>query len=203
MNKSLVNIQALHEPDEIVRVKNFLHRVYVVEMDWTPPEGNPSDQLTTTVNGLSVLQDRYDEVSQWFGAYSFSGQIIGCCRICTRLDGFFEAENYKKLPGVILQQNPLYEFNRFAVEKGQAENMIFCGFMETIFRLALKQDFTFFSTTGMNNHEMFEKIGMRIFDQEKPFKYYPTDPNTVSFTYFMEDEKQHILDICNKVLNSG
>jgi hypothetical protein len=170
-------------------------------MGWQPPENNPSGQQTSTINNLPVLQDRYDEVSQWFGAY-LSGKIIGCCRICTRLEELFEVERYQKIPDVILQQDPLYEFNRFAVEKGQATSMIFYGFMETIFRLALRQDFSFFSTTGMSNREMFENIGMQIFDQA-PFRYSPTDPNAVNFTYFMHNERQRILDICNKVINSG
>jgi hypothetical protein len=201
MNKNQIIIQALHSPGELAEVRNFLHRIYVMEMGWRPREKNPSNQQIKIMKGLPVLQDRYDESAQWFGAY-LSGRIIGCCRICTRQDGLFEVEHYQKLPDMILQQNPLYEFNRFAVAKGHATDMIFCGFMETIFHLALRQDFIFFSTTGMKNREMFEKIGMQVFDQVS-FRYSPTDPNTVNFTYFMDNEKQDILNICNRIFKSA
>lgn len=193
-----IDIQALRTPEEIEQVRHFLYRAYVIDMRWKPAKGNPSKQSIRLKNGVWILQDKYDKVSRWFGAYH-AGELTGCCRLCTRLEGSFEVEHYQALPAIILQQDPLYEFNRFAFKNDHFADDLFLHFMQTVFELAIEEDFVFFSTTGMNNRKDFEKIGMHIFGQT-PFRYHPTDRYSVDFTYFLPDEKQLIWRNCNTIL---
>jgi hypothetical protein len=139
----------------------------------------------------------------WFGAF-VADEIIGCCRLCTRLDEKFEVEHYLKqrpLPDEIRNEQNAYEANRFATRKKFKKDIgVFALITGFIVEYSLYANSHIFSTTGYNNIDWHTEVGYEQCDFPA-FSYDEKLPPSVHLVYTTtnQEKKQIIVDRCKKI----
>jgi hypothetical protein len=206
----MIEVKILSSPSEIHSAKHLLYQDYYYYRDitarWIPEEGNPSGLHID--HSQEIYSDNYDEVATWFGVY-ISGEIIGCCRLCTRLEGMFEIEHYLKkqkrsLPKDIKQEKLANELNRCAThEKFRRDIMIFAKLTGFVIEYSLNSNIHVFSTTGYNDIDRHKQIGYKQC-KFAPFRYSESDPNFVDLVYTTDkaERKKRIIKLCATIAKS-
>jgi hypothetical protein len=194
----MIDIRMLSTPNEVNLAKHLLYQDYFLDIGWTPYEDNPSGLRVN--HPQKVYTDNYDKVSIWFGAF-IAGEIIGCCRLCQRLEGKFEIERYLEspLPSEI-KDGSFAEANRFATQKKfRRDFAIFALLTQSIVEYSLKSDIHIFSTTGYNDLDRHKEVGYVQCDIP-PFQYSKSDPFVhVIYTTTKSEQKQYIINLCKAI----
>ena len=200
--KKMIDVRPLISSGEINLARNLVYQDYFINRNWFPTN-NRSGLRIEQVENLKVFTDDYDKVATWFGAY-LAGEIIGCCRLCKRLNGKFELERYHFLPENIRQDIQVNEFNRYAThEKFTNDPMVFIKLVEFIIEYALQSNISIFSTTGINSIARYKDLGFEQCDIT-PFKFSETDNNYVHIVYTSNEveKKKEFIKRCAKFIES-
>jgi hypothetical protein len=202
----MIDVAIITGSREINSAKQLIYQDYWCGKSWDPGAGNLSGLRID--HEQRIYTDPYDQTATWFGAY-ISGEIIGCCRLCKRLDGIFEIEPYlekqgRSLPDDIRLEPQASEFNRFAThEKFRGSPMVFVTLTGLVTKYSLSSKIHIFSTTGYNSVTRYKKIGFKCCDFE-PFKFNESDLHKVHLVYSTDSEKrkQNIVNRCASIAES-
>lgn len=161
------------QPDEIPTAKRLLYDVYTGDLNWHPPADNPSMWRTSQLDGEPVFTDRFEEVSEWFGAFA-AGLLVGAVRLITPLQNMLEIEYYYDIPKSLRQLGPAAEMNRMVIRDHQKNAAaiipLFQVCIETL--LARKTASLFVATTIPSPTDFLLKIG---FEAHGNFRYAADD----------------------------
>jgi hypothetical protein len=198
----MIEKRILSVPSEINLAKKLLYQDYFLDKNWTPKAGNPSGLHIN--HEEKIYSDNYDSVATWFGVF-ISGEIIGCCRLCKRLDEMFEIEHYLEhpLPDEIKNEKFANEANRFATHKKFREDfVVFALLTGLIVEYSLGSNIHIFSTTGYNDINRHKKVGY-IQCNFPPFQYSKSDPYVhLVYTTTKNEQKQNIVNQCKIIVKA-
>lgn len=92
------SVRTLETLEEKKLARRFLYKIYVEELGWIPPVGNPSN-LKIIQESLvgNMLVDDYDSEAIQFGGF-YGEKLIAVHRLIPRFNGCLDVENYIKLP---------------------------------------------------------------------------------------------------------
>jgi hypothetical protein len=192
----------LTQYDEINQAKHLVYQDYFLNRKWFP-ENNLSGLHIEQIGNFKIFADDYDKVSSWFGVYS-EGDMVGCCRLCNKLNGLFEVERYHSLPQCIERDGKVFELNRYATQLKFSNDIgIFATLMKYIAEYALQKKLHIFSTTGINDASRYVDIGFERCDVPS-FKFSESDSNYVDIVYTSNkiERKKEIIKRCAMIIAS-
>ena len=178
----MMEARILTEATEVIEAQKLAYEVLVEELKWEIKADNPSGLHVKELPEGKVLLDDYDTVATWFGAFT-ENTLVGCQRICRRLNGKFELECYHKLLDFIKEDELAMEVTRLALRKGYRRS----GAILMLFRLlyqTLLENGGYLFATGFFPHPgklYVNKFGATR--HQTPFRYYPDDPQEVYLYY--------------------
>lgn len=111
----------LIEGENILKAKELLYLTYVVKLGWQPEIDNPSGYRIENKNGRLVIEDNFESVSRWFGAFE-NNSLIGCIRLIYPLDNRLEFQFY--VSSDISKWKFPAEINRFAVHSNYINSFV-------------------------------------------------------------------------------
>jgi hypothetical protein len=198
----MIDVRILILPDEINLARKLVYQDYFINREWFPTN-NLSNLRIAQIENATIFTDDYDKVAIWLGAF-LEGEIIGCCRLCKKINGKFELELYHYLPEYIKQDAQTNEINRYATHQNFIGNpLIFVKLMKFAVEYALQSGISIFSTTGVNSVEIHTDIGFEQCEVP-PFKFSESDTNSVYLVYMPNNvkKKKEIIKRCTSIIAS-
>ncbi|MEO1376184.1 MAG: GNAT family N-acyltransferase [Cyanobacteria bacterium J06635_10] len=199
------SVRVLRTLEEKTLAKRLLYDVYVKELGWIPPSGNPSNLKIQESSLGNILVDDYDSVSIQVGAFH-GEKLIGVHRMINRLNDRFEVENYIQIPK-FLQQDSSYELNRLAIKKNYRNSPIFPLMVTAEVRYMIRYKCKYAITTAIfpDPGNLFCKMGTTRINFPD-FKYHVSDPKPVSLIVFFFEEKDNfnqLFRVTDKLIQKG
>ncbi len=184
------SVRILRGLEEKTLAHRLLYQVYVEELGWIPPEGNPSNLRIEPSPIGNILTDDYDSVSIQFGGF-YGENLIGIHRIIPRLNGGLDVENYIKLPR-FLQKDCYYELSLSAVKASFRKSRIFPLIFaaEVKYLIKRKCKYVIGTATFPDPGNFFCKLGVTRINYPE-FKYHASDPKPVSLVVLFLEEQEH------------
>lgn len=179
----MMEARILTDEGEIIEAKKLAYEVLVEELKWEIKPDNPSGLYVKELPEGKVLWDEYDAVATWLGVFE-ENTLVGCLRICRRLNGKFELELYRELLDFIREDELAMECTRFSFSKRYRRSGAILILVRLVFKIFLENGGYLF-TTGFFPHPgklYVNKFGLTR--HETPFSYYPDDPQEVYLYYF-------------------
>lgn len=189
---------------EISQAKHLLYQVYVQDMNWRPPQNNPSQWRIETLQDKPILSDRYDSQSQWFGVAANSKRLLACCRVIGKVGSALEIDNYTSLfqsrgNGIDL------ELNRLAVDAEYRQSAIPIQLIqfviETLSRGEGKQ--LLIAPTYPSPADLCLKLGFQAMKPDIRFRYHPNDPMEVNLLRLNLEDKvalERMIEACGTIV---
>lgn len=184
------SVRILRGLDEKTLAHRLLYQVYVEELGWIPPEGNPSNLRIEPSPIGNILTDDYDSVSIQFGGF-YGKNLIGIHRIIPRINGRLDVEKYIEIPK-FFRKNCNYEFTRVAVKASFRKSPIFPLILAAEIKYLRKQKCKYIISTSTfpDPGNFFCKIGATRINYPE-FKYHVSDPKPVSLIVLFIEEQEH------------
>lgn len=158
--------------EDVRCAQSLAAKVLVKEQGWRIPSPNPT--RLRVEDGL--LLDDYDSTAAWFGVFD-ADELVGCLRVCSRLEGEFELERYwREVPSFITDEPAAWEATRFAIAPSHrlTDALLSLAHATSVWLLERDARLLFatshFPRPGINYTETF---GFTKLDS--PFRYHPDD----------------------------
>ncbi|NEO99788.1 MAG: hypothetical protein F6K58_14140 [Symploca sp. SIO2E9] len=201
----LYSVRILRGLEDKILAQRLLYEVYVKELGWIPPEGNPSNLKIQASPLGNIMVDDYDSVSIQFGGFC-GKKLIGIHRIIPRLNGRLDVENYIELP-FFLQKDCHYELNRLAIDINFRKSPIFSLIIAAEIRYLIKCKFKYVIGTAIfpEPGSLFCKVGATRINFPE-FKYHLSDPKPVSLVVLFLEEKENfnrLFRVTDKLIQVG
>ena len=180
----MMEAKILADEGEIIEAKKLAYEVLVEELKWEIKPDNPSGLYVKELPEGKVLWDNYDTVASWLGVFE-GNTLVGCLRICRRLNGKFELESYHELLDFIKEDELAVEATRLAIRKGYRRSGAILILIRLLFQILLENG-GYLLATGFFPHPgklYVNKFGLTR--HEVPFRYYPDDPQEV-YLYYLD-----------------
>lgn len=192
--------KVLSSPGEIMEAKRLLYQIYIQELNWRFPIHNPSGLIVLSKSGIKYLHDKFDSASTWFGVYERE-LLVGCIRSVRRHKNSFELEQYHTLPEFLTQDAEVVETNRLAILPAfRGSNAIYelSSFaIEYEYSRGIRYSFTTAPLPGIG-YFYIRKLGYKRV-KLAPFKYHPTDENTVTLMYLDASQPSQFKKIISRM----
>lgn len=201
----MIDFRLLTSQNEINLARKLIYQDYFIGRNWFPTN-NLSGLRIEEIENEKMYVDDYDNVAIWFGVF-LNGEIIGCCRLCKRINGKFELERYKHhnfLPEYISQDLYVNELNRYATHQNFTDNpVIFFQLIKFVVEYSLEAKISIFSTTGINSITRYIDVGFEQCDVPT-FKFSDSDRNFVHLVFMPNDfkKKKKIIRRCASIIES-
>jgi len=184
----MIDFRLLTSLNEINLARKLIYQDYFIGRNWFPTNNLSGLRIEKTENE-KIFVDDYDNVATWFGVFH-DDEIIGCCRLCKRINGKFELERYHYLPEYIRQDLHANEFNRYATHQNFTDSpVIFFQLIKFMAEYSLESESSIFSTTGINSITRYTDVGFEKCDVPK-FKFSDSDSNFVHLVFMPNDYKK-------------
>jgi hypothetical protein len=198
----MIDLRLLISPNEVDLARKLIYQDYFINRKWFPTN-NLSGVRIEQIESGKIFVDDYDDVATWFGAF-LDGEIIGCCRLCRRINGTFELERYHYLPEYISQDLRANELNRYATHQNFTDSpVIFPRLIKLVVEYSLESEISIFSTTGINSVTRHTDIGFEQCDVPA-FKFSDSDGDFVHLVFMSNDikKKKEIIRRCVSIIES-
>lgn len=196
--------KVLSSPEEISEVKRLLYLIYIKELGWQFSVNNPSGLIILHEGRHKYLHDKFDSVSTWFGVYHHN-TLVGCIRSIRRIDGAFELEQYHALPEFLNHDSDVVETNRLAIlpeYRGTNAIYLLSAFaIEYEYNRGVRYSFTTAPLPGIGFFYI-RKLGYQRV-KLPPFKYHPSDENTVTLMYLDGTKPKYIQNLIKRMKRVG
>ncbi|NET41710.1 GNAT family N-acyltransferase [Okeania sp. SIO2B3] len=181
----------LTDEQEIIEAKKLTYEVLVKEQKWEIKPDNPSGLHIKDLPQGKVLWDDYDAVATRLGVFE-ENTLVGCLRICKRLNGKFELEHYNSLLDFIQKDELAVEITRLAVgKKYRFSIVILLLFRLTYESLLEKGGYAWGTGFWPTPGKLYvNKFGFTR--HEIPFRYYFDDPKEVYLYYINGYDRPYI-----------
>lgn len=198
----MINARLLNSLKEVNLARRLIYQDYFIGRNWFPVN-NLSGIRIENIEKEKIFADDFDKTAIWFGAF-LENEIVGCCRLCKRINGKFELERYHYLPEYISKDLRVKELNRYATHQSFTDNpVIFFHLINVVVEYSLNSEIAFFSTTGINSITRYMDAGFEKCDVPK-FKFSDSDSNFVNLVFMPNDhkKKKEVIERCTSAIES-
>ncbi|MCP4135458.1 MAG: hypothetical protein GY754_31105 [bacterium] len=170
---------------EILEAKKLVYEAYCLDMNWHPPENNPSGWRYSKQEFYYYSEDHFNSRCLWFGSFD-NKKLIAVSRLIPpsiREGETLELELYTSLP-VFLKQAKTGEFNRAAM-KAQYKNVKQGReLLSAIIDYCREQGYEYLCTTASQSMEKILCLDLGIFTvHENEFTYSADDTEPLNIVY--------------------
>lgn len=164
--------------EQIKLAQRLIYQTFIEEIGWIPDRDNPSGIQVIHQQNDRYFVDAYDQVARWFGTFH-RDRLIACWRFCAPLDGKFELEHYHPIPEFLKTSRSL-EITRLVVHpQYRTRSRVMLHLTQATYQhLCPDYDYTFAAVEFPYPGDLYLKLGAKKLTVP-PFKYSPTDRNTV------------------------
>ncbi|NEP78792.1 MAG: GNAT family N-acetyltransferase [Okeania sp. SIO3B3] len=181
----------LTDEQEIIEAKKLAYEVLVKEQKWEIKPDNPSGLHIKDLPQGKVLWDDYDTVATRLGVFE-ENTLVGCLRICGRLNGKFELEHYHSLLDFIHKDELAVEITRIAVWKKYRFSMVILLLFRLTYESLLEKGGYAWGTGFWPNPGKLYVNKFGATRHEIPFRYYSDDPQEVYLYYINGYDRPYI-----------
>ncbi len=171
-------------PQDSLRARHFVYKVYTKEMNWLPAADNPSNWVVKEDEQGRYFSDIYDTVSVWFGVFAID-DLVAAGRIVEPLHNKLEVELYQEIPDFLKnEQVRRIEINRLMVRQKYNNSPALIVLLQTMYKyiIAITIDFI---VTGVPQAtvDFAKNIGLKDFEPPLHFFYSKDDSNGATVMY--------------------
>lgn len=168
---------------EIIEAKKLAYEFVVAELKCEIKADNPCGLHVKNLPEGKVLCDDYDTVATWLGVFE-ENTLVGCMRICRRLNGKFELECYHELLDFIKEDELAMEATRLVVRKKYRGSWAILILVRTLFQILLENGGYLFATGVFPNPGKLYANKFGLTRHEAAFRHYVNDQQEFYLYYF-------------------